>query len=156
MRCLLFPTAVTQSAFADIAVSPVCTIFFTLIAELVARTLPACASAPGRLTSDISKKANMSADASAAGECWLIHEIIRLRAIPASLFTRYASNLLGRNGLYKGIFQVEKMHMCLKTSSASSLSKSASVVGHACRVTYYLPWCLFSPWSDPCRFLLDR
>ncbi len=145
MRYLLFPTAVTQSAFADVAISPVCSISFTPIAELIARALPACASAPGRLTLDISKKANMSADVSAAGERWLIHEIIRLRAIPASLFTRYASNLLGRNGLYKGIFQVEKMHLCLETGGASSLSKSASVVGHACRVTYYLPWCLFSP-----------
>ena len=67
MRCLLFPTAGTESAIADIAISSVRTMFFTIIAELVARALPACASTLGGLTLDVSKEAKMSADVLAAG-----------------------------------------------------------------------------------------
>lgn len=55
MRYLLFPTAGTKNAFADIAVFSIDTISFTTIAELIARILPACASALG-MSLDVSGK----------------------------------------------------------------------------------------------------
>lgn len=67
MRWLLFPTASAVGAFADIAVFSICTVSVTLIAELIARILLACASALGRLGSDVSGKVRMSADVSTAG-----------------------------------------------------------------------------------------
>ena len=67
MRRLLFPTTRTESAFADVAVSPVCTVSFTTIAELIARFPQAWAPALGRLSLDVSGKATMSADSSTAG-----------------------------------------------------------------------------------------
>lgn len=71
MRYLPFPTASTESAFADVAVSSICTMFFTVIAELIAGTLPACASALGKLRLYVSREAMMSADALAVGKRWL-------------------------------------------------------------------------------------
>lgn len=67
MRCLLFPTTSTENAFADIAVFPIRTVSFTVIAKLVTRTLPACASALGGLSLNISGEPRMSAFASAGG-----------------------------------------------------------------------------------------
>lgn len=64
MRRLLFPTDVTERAFADVAIFSILTISFTIIAQLVANFPPAQLGRPSLI---VSSEAIMSADMSATG-----------------------------------------------------------------------------------------